>query len=32
MDRIDKKILQLKELKSDRTVTYVQDIKMIDLG
>ena len=32
MDRIEKKIAQLKELKSDRTVTYVQDIKMIDLS
>jgi DNA-binding response OmpR family regulator len=32
LERIEKKIAQLKELKSDRTVTYVQDIKMIDLG
>jgi len=32
MDRIEKKIAQLKELKSDKTVTYVQDIKMIDLS
>ena len=32
LDRIERKIAQLKDLKSDRTVTYVQDIKMIDLG
>jgi CheY-like chemotaxis protein len=32
LDRIDAKIFRLKELKSDRTVTYVRDIKMIDLS
>ena len=32
LDRIEKKIAQLKELKSDRTVTYVRDIKMFDLS
>jgi sigma-B regulation protein RsbU (phosphoserine phosphatase) len=32
LDRIDKKMAQLKELKADKTVTYVQDIKMLDLS
>ena len=32
LDRIEKKIAQLKELKSDKTVTYVRDIKMFDLS
>jgi len=32
LNRIDKKIQQLKELKSDRTVPYVHDIRMIDLS
>jgi len=32
LDRIDKKMAQLKELKADKTVTYVRDIKMLDLS
>ena len=32
LDRIESKIARLKDLKSDRTVTYVRDIKMIDLS
>jgi CheY-like chemotaxis protein len=30
--RIDRKITQLKELKTDKTVTYIKDIKMFDLS
>lgn len=30
--RIEKKIAQLKELKSDKTVTYIKDIRMFDLS
>jgi hypothetical protein len=30
--RIEKKIAKLKELKSDRTVTYIKDIRMFDLS
>ena len=32
LDRIDKKMAQLKDLKADKTVTYVRDIKMLDLS
>lgn len=30
--RIDKKISQLKEIKSDKTVPYIRDIRMLDLS
>ena len=30
--RIEKKIAKLKELKSDKTVTYIKDIRMFDLS
>ncbi len=30
--RIEKKITQLKELKTDKTVVYIKDIKMFDLS
>ena len=30
--RIEKKITQLKNLKTDKTVTYIKDIKMVDLS
>lgn len=30
--RIERKLARLKELKSDRTVTYIRDIKMFDLS
>ena len=30
--RIEKKMAQLKELKSDRTVPYIRDIRMFDLS
>jgi CheY-like chemotaxis protein len=30
--RIEKKIAQLKELKGDKTVTYIKDIRMFDLS
>jgi sigma-B regulation protein RsbU (phosphoserine phosphatase) len=30
--RIDKKIAQLKELKTDKTVPYIRDIRMFDLS
>jgi sigma-B regulation protein RsbU (phosphoserine phosphatase) len=32
LSRIEKKIIQLKELKTDKTVTYVKDIRMFDLS
>ena len=32
LDRIERRIQQLKELKSDRTIPYVHDIRMIDLS
>jgi CheY-like chemotaxis protein len=32
LNRIDKKIQQLKDLKSDKTVPYVHDIRMFDLS
>ncbi len=32
LNRIEKRIQQLKELKSDRTVPYVHDIRMFDLS
>lgn len=32
LERIEKKIAQLKKLKSDKTVTYVQDVRMFDLS
>jgi len=32
LSRIEKKIVQLKELKTDKTVTYVKDIRMFDLS
>jgi CheY-like chemotaxis protein len=32
LERIEKKIAKLKDLKSDKTVTYVRDIKMFDLS
>jgi signal transduction histidine kinase len=32
LQRIEKKIAQLKELKSDRTVPYIRDIRMFDLS
>jgi len=32
LSRIEKKITQLKELKTDKTVTYVKDIRMFDLS
>jgi CheY-like chemotaxis protein len=32
LNRIDKKIQQLKDLKSDKTVQYVHDIRMFDLS
>lgn len=30
--RIDKKITQLKEMKTDKTVPYIRDIRMLDLS
>lgn len=30
--RIEKKIVRLKEVKGDKTVTYIKDIRMFDLG
>ena len=30
--RIEKKISQLKDLKTDKTITYIRDIRMIDLS
>ncbi len=30
--RIDKKISQLKEMKTDKTVPYIRDIRMLDLS
>ncbi len=30
--RIDKKIAQLKEMKTDKTVPYIRDIRMLDLS
>lgn len=32
LQRIEKKIAQLKDLKSDRTVPYIRDIRMFDLS
>lgn len=32
LDRIEKKIVKLKELKSDKTVQYIKDIRMFDLS
>jgi len=32
LNRIESKIVRLKGLKSDRTVTYIKDIRMIDLS
>ncbi len=32
LSRVERKIIQLKELKTDKTVTYVKDIKMFDLS
>jgi nitrogen-specific signal transduction histidine kinase len=32
LSRIEAKIARLKSLKSDRTVTYIKDIRMIDLS
>ena len=32
LQRIEKKIVQLKDLKSDRTVPYIRDIRMFDLS
>ncbi|MFQ5798129.1 MAG: response regulator transcription factor [Bacteroidota bacterium] len=32
LDRINSKITKLKELKEDKTVPYIQDIRMIDLS
>ncbi len=32
VDRIEKKLEQLKNLKDDKTVQYIKDIKMIDLS
>ncbi len=32
LQRIEKKITQLKELKTDRTVPYIRDIRMFDLS
>jgi len=32
LNRIEKKISQLKQLKSDKTVTYIHDIRMFDLS
>jgi DNA-binding NarL/FixJ family response regulator len=30
--RIEKKLLQLKEMKTDKTVPYIKDIRMLDLS
>ncbi len=30
--RIEKKITRLKDLKSDKTVTYIKDIRMFDIS
>lgn len=32
LQRIEKKIVKLKELKTDKTVTYIKDLKMFDLS
>ncbi|MER3523068.1 MAG: hypothetical protein C4326_03135 [Ignavibacteria bacterium] len=32
LDRIEKKIVKLKELKTDKTVQYIKDIRMFDLS
>jgi hypothetical protein len=32
LNRIERRIQQLKELKSDKTVPYVHDIRMFDLS
>ena len=32
LDRIEKKIVQLKDLKTDKTVTYIKNIRMFDLS
>jgi DNA-binding NarL/FixJ family response regulator len=32
LSRIEKKIVQLKELKTDKTVPYIKDIRMFDLS
>jgi signal transduction histidine kinase len=32
LQRVEKKLVRLKEMKTDKTVTYVKDIKMFDLS
>ena len=32
LDRIEKKIVQLKDLKTDKTITYIKNIRMFDLS
>ncbi len=32
LQRIEKKIAQLKEMKTDKTVQYIRDIRMLDLS
>ncbi len=32
LQRIEKKIMKLKELKTDRTIPYIRDIRMLDLS
>jgi hypothetical protein len=32
LQRIEKKIVKLKDLKTDKTIPYIKDIRMLDLS